>query len=131
PSPSTELRSLGSRIAAFTAEAVEGTAQSLRQLWQQLVAIPQLFSGLNLTELRALQGMAGHVAILVLVTYGGLLLLRRLAAGPRAGLRHLFRRGGWVAKPVALLLELALDIVTALIPFALGYLVAVSLFGEL
>lgn len=131
PSPSTELRSLGSRIAAFTAETVEGTAQSLRQLWQQLAAIPQLFSGLNLTELRALQGMAGHVAILALVTYGGLLLLRRLAAGPRAGLRHLFRRGGWIAKPVALLLELALDIVTALIPFALGYLVAVSLFGEL
>jgi len=131
PSPSADLRSLGGRIAGFTAEAVEGMAQSLRQLWLQLSDIPNLFSGLRLAELNALQGMAGHVAILIVVTYGGLVILRRLAAGPRAGLRHLFRRGGWVAKPVALILDLALDIVTALIPYTLGYLVAVSLFGEL
>lgn len=131
PSPSDDVRSLGSRIADFTGGAVEGAVQSLSLLWHQLANVPSLFAGLNLTELDALAGIAGHIAILVLVTYGGLFIVRRIAAGPRARLRHLFQSGGWIAKPVALILDLALDIVAALVPYALGYLVAVTFLGEL
>ncbi|WMT87248.1 mechanosensitive ion channel [Pelagibacterium sp. 26DY04] len=128
-SPAEELRSFGSQIADFTRETVESVARSLSQLWRQLTNVPSIFAGLNIGELEGVGAILGHIAILVVITYGGLILLRRLGAGPRARLRHLFRRGGWVAKPVALVLELVLDIVAALIPYALGYTVAVSILG--
>ncbi|WP_332712887.1 mechanosensitive ion channel domain-containing protein [Pelagibacterium mangrovi] len=128
-SPSEELRSLGSQISDFTRGTVESVAASLSQLWRQLANAPRIFAGLDIGEFDALGGAVGHIALLVVVTYGGFIVLRRLAAGPRARFRQLFRRGGWIAKPVALILELALDIVAALIPYALGYAAAVSILG--
>lgn len=128
-SPSEEFLSLGTQISDFTRGTVEGVARSLGQLWRQLGDAPRIFAALNVGELDGLGGILGHIALLVVATYGGLIILRRLAAGPRARLRYLFRRGGWIAKPLALILELALDILAALIPYALGYTVAVSFLG--
>ena len=130
PSPSADLRSLGGRIADFTDETATGFVNALGELWRQLAAAPSIFAGLDIAALDALGGVAGDVAILVLVTYGGLIVLRRMAGGSRARLQHLFRYGGWLGKPMALVLGFALGIATALVPYALGYGVAAGLLAD-
>ncbi|HWJ89301.1 MAG TPA: mechanosensitive ion channel domain-containing protein [Pelagibacterium sp.] len=128
--PGQELRSIGGQVGEWTRDAVQNTARSLNQLWRQLANTPSMFAALRLSELNALQGMVWHIAILALVSYGGLAVVRRALTRPRAGLRQFFARGGWVAKPLALVLELALDIFAALVPYALGYAIAVSALGR-
>ncbi|WP_421952175.1 mechanosensitive ion channel domain-containing protein [Pelagibacterium sp.] len=125
-----ELRSIGGQISDVTRSAVENTMASLGQLWRQLAATPEMFSALSISELNALWGILANVAILVVVTYGGLFLMRRLVRIPRERLRVLFNSGGWIVKPVALALEFILDVVAAAIPYAIGYGIAAAFLGE-
>lgn len=125
-----ELRSIGALVSEVTRDAVESAAASVAQLWRQLSNTPRIFSALSVSQLNALWNILAHVAILIVITYGGLFVVRRLARTPRERLRGLFRSGGWVAKPVALLLEFVLDVAAAIIPYAIGYGVAVSFLGE-
>lgn len=127
--PSAELRSIGGQITEFTREAVQGAARSVSQLWIQLSNTPRILSGLSAVEVSALLDMARHLAILVLLTYGGFLLLRALQARARRRLQRSFHTGGWIAKPAALLFELVLDIVAVVIPYAVGHALAVSMLG--
>ncbi|AEQ53502.1 mechanosensitive ion channel domain-containing protein [Pelagibacterium halotolerans] len=127
---SDELRSIGGQISDVTRSAVESTMASLSQLWRQLAATPEVFSALSLSELNALWAILANVAVLVVLTYGGLVLMRRLVRIPRERLRALFNSGGWIAKPVALVLEFVLDVLAAVIPYAVGYGIAAALLGE-
>lgn len=128
--PSDELRSIGGQIADFTRGAVENVASSVTRLWRQLADTPRIFAGLDIAQLDALWAILANVAILAAITYGGLIVLRRLIVGPRRRLQALYSQGRWIAKPVALILELLLDLLAAAIPYAIGYVIAVSLLGE-
>ena len=125
-----ELRSIGAQISEVTRSAVGSTMASLGQLGRQLAATPEIFSALSISELNALGAILANVAILVVVTYGGLFLMRRIVRVPRERLRAVFDSGGWVAKPVALVLEFILDVLAAAIPYAVGYGIAAALLGE-
>ncbi|SDG25406.1 mechanosensitive ion channel domain-containing protein [Pelagibacterium luteolum] len=125
-----ELRSIGGRISDVTRNAVENTAASLSQLWRQLSNTPQIFSALSISQLNSLWDILTNVAILIVLTYAGLMLVRRLSHAPRERLRALFNSGGWIAKPVALILEFVLDLLAAALPYAIGYGVAVSFLGD-
>ncbi|WP_417578707.1 mechanosensitive ion channel domain-containing protein [Pelagibacterium sp.] len=125
-----ELRSVGAQISDMTRSAVENTAASLERLWQQLAATPQIFSALSITQLDALWTILADVAILIVLTYAGLFVMRRLVRLPRERLHALFQSGGWIAKPLVLALEFLLDIAAALVPYAAGYAVAATLLGE-
>lgn len=125
-----ELQSIGGQISDVTLSAVENTMASLGQLWRQLAATPEIFAALSLSELNALWGILANVAALVVLTYGGLFLMRRLVRIPRERLRALFNSGGWIAKPVALVLEFMLDVLAAAIPYAVGYGIAAAFLGE-
>jgi small conductance mechanosensitive channel len=125
-----ELRSIGAQVADVTRSVVENTMASVSRLWRQLAATPAIFAALSVSELNILWDIVANVAILVVLTYGGLLLMRRLVRNPRERLRAVFDSGGWIAKPVALVLEFVLDLLAAAIPFAVGYGVAAALQGE-
>jgi small conductance mechanosensitive channel len=125
-----ELRSIGGQISDMTRSAVENTAASLNRLWQQLAATPEILSALSISELNALWGILADVAILIVLTYAGLFLMRRLVRMPRERLQALFNSGGWIAKPVALVLEFVLDVIAAVVPYAVGYGIAAALLGE-
>lgn len=126
----SELRSIGGRISDVTRDAVENTASSLGQLWRQLAATPAIFAELSLSQFNSLLGILANVAILIVITYAGLLLMRWLVRMPRDRLRALFNSGGWIAKPVALILEFVLDVLAAAIPYAAGYGIAAAFLGE-
>lgn len=127
--PSEELRSLGGRIADATREAVEDAAASVSQLWRQLSYAPNMFRALGPEHMRTFGAILADLALLIAITYGGFLLLRALSKSVRGRLATVFGEGGWVAKPVAVALELALDLLVVVIPWALGYAIAVGLLG--
>ncbi len=85
------MQSIGGQISDVTLSAVENTMASLGQLWRQLAATPEIFAALSLFGAQCAVGILANVAALVVLTYGGLFLMRRLVRIPRERLRALFQ----------------------------------------
>jgi moderate conductance mechanosensitive channel len=124
-----ELRSVGGQIADFTQWIAESGARSLIGVWNQIVAAPAIFSALSMDDVDVVVSIVVDLLSLILITYGGFFAMRALTERFRDKLRLTVRNEGWFARIVAVTLAFVVDIVSAIVPWALGYVVALSILG--
>src|SRR5690606_9905741 len=125
-----ELRSFGSQVADFTGNMVEGAVDAGRALVVQLLEPPAAFAGISASGFAYIGWLVANLAVLVLVTYGGLFVMALLTDRLRQRLRIGIIRDGVLNTIAAVLATLAIDVGRALVPWALGYVVALSVLGE-
>ncbi|MCD7058601.1 mechanosensitive ion channel domain-containing protein [Pelagibacterium xiamenense] len=125
-----DMRSVGGEIAAFTQGLVEGAVAGAVDFWDQLAAAPQTFSALTAGELGQIGLILVDLAALVAITYGVLILLRRFLGGLRGRLRDAVAAEGFIAKLIGISLGFLIDIGFALVPWAVGYLAALTVLGN-
>lgn len=128
--PSEELRSLGGRIADVTREVAHDTAASISQLLEQLGRAPNILSGIKRVTPSQIAEVLWDLTALIAITYGVLIVLRLLMANLRETLSGAFASGGWIARPLTFALLLLADLVAIVLPWGIGYGVALSLLGS-
>jgi len=125
-----ELRSFGSQVADVTGSVVEGAVDAGRALVVQLLELPAAFAGISASDFAYIGWLVANLAVLVVVTYGGLFVMALLTDRLRQRLRIGIIRDGVLNTIAAVLATLAIDVGRALVPWALGYVVALSVLGE-
>ncbi len=126
----TELRSVGAQVADFTQAVAENIREGSLKFFVQLLSVPEIFGGLTPNDLSFLFYLFIDLALLVVITYGGLIAMMKLTNGLRGRLKLTIRRNGWFAKIMGVLGTLLLDICNLAVPLALGYLIAFSVLGR-
>jgi moderate conductance mechanosensitive channel len=124
-----ELRSVGGQVADFTQRIAEGTANSMIRLSEQLVAAPAIFSALSVSDLRIIGTLALDLFALIVITYGGYHLLRALTGNFRHRIKSTVREDSILGKLIVLAITLVLDLGVAILPWAAGYTIALSVLG--
>jgi moderate conductance mechanosensitive channel len=127
----TAEMSLGRRIAETTRYFAESAAQSAAGFWGQLSNAPRTFSALDTDQMSVLFASLRDLALVIIATYAIFVTLRMLA-------KRAFRRMGARAhgapllqKAVLIIVSALLDIAVVVAAWAAGYLIALTLFGEL
>lgn len=129
PLVAMELRSLGGQIADFTQRIAEGAAAGLVQLWTQILAAPQIFTALSIADLRIIGAIALDLAALIAITYGGYFAMRAMTGKFRRRIKAAVEERSIVARFLVLGLTLLVDLAAAILPWAVGYIAALSLLG--
>ncbi|WP_196260001.1 mechanosensitive ion channel domain-containing protein [Pelagibacterium limicola] len=130
PQSVIELRSVGGQIADFTQWAAESTGRSLSELGRQILAAPTIFSALSVQDLRLVGTLAVDLLALVVITYGGYYGLRYLTGNFRRRIKGTVGEDSVLGKLIVLAITLVLDLGAAVLPWALGYIVALSVLGD-
>src|SRR5690606_26295122 len=125
-----DLRSFGAQLADLTLEGIGNALASGRALLIQLAELPAVFAQISASDFQFAGWLAGNLAILVAVTYGGLLLMGFATDPLRRRLRVTVRDEGLLARTAAVLATLAIDVLQVLVPWAVGYGAALVLLGE-
>lgn len=129
--PTTADVPLGQRIAELTRDIAEQAVSSLVGVYEQLARVPALFSSLTGAEAAVLLVMLRNLALVIVATHGTFYLLRlfKMPVARKLGLRaHAARPAARVALAVV---SLVMDIATVFAAWAVGYLAALTVFGEL
>lgn len=127
PSVERELRLVGGQVADASQALAARTVAAFGRFWNQLAATPATFSALSLSDWSRIGKVAGDLLALVLITYGALIVSRMLNAPVRDRLRAGLAREGVIARTLGIGIGLVLDLTTALIPWAIGYGVALAI----
>lgn len=130
PAVAEDLRSIGARVADLTEKLGTSTRRSVQQLFGQLAQTPRIFANLTPDDISFMLWLLAHLITLVIVTYGGLFAMRALTERLRHRLKLTIRREGWIAKTLAAIATLLLDVVNLLVPWAVGYLAAFAILGN-
>ncbi|WP_404400639.1 mechanosensitive ion channel domain-containing protein [Pelagibacterium halotolerans] len=125
-----DVRSVGGEIAAFTEGLIDRVADGAAEFWDQLLAAPQTFAALNAGEVSRIGLILVDLAALVVVTYGVLVFMRTVFGGLRGRLRDAVKAEGFVAKLIGISLGFLVDIGFAIVPWAIGYGLALSVLGN-
>jgi len=126
---SLELRSVGGQVADFTQRMAEGTASGLANLWIQIAAAPQIFSALSMGDLAVVWSIVVDLLSLILITYGGFFAMKALTDGFRTTMRSATATEGVIARTISIVTTFSVDVISAIVPWAVGYVVALSILG--
>ncbi|PID35349.1 MAG: mechanosensitive ion channel protein MscS [Rhodobacterales bacterium] len=117
-------------IAHATQEFVEETAAKARRIGRQLGYLPYRISRLDGKELEVLWDMLKNLAVIIAVTVGVYIVLRRFS-------KHIYRRMNLKAQEAGIVKRFglwlsagAIDMVTVIATWAVGYGVAVTAVGD-
>ncbi len=117
-------------IAQATQDFVEETAAKVRQIGRQLSYLPDRISRLDGKEVWVLWEMLKNLAVIIVVTVGVYIVLRRFS-------KHIYRRMNLKAQEAGFMKRFglwvsagAIDMVTVIATWALGYGVAVTVVGD-
>ncbi|WP_127145042.1 mechanosensitive ion channel domain-containing protein [Pelagibacterium montanilacus] len=124
-----ELRSIGAQVADATQWAAESVAQGASSFVEQISAAPAIFSALTFADIVAVGGIIANLLALILITHGGFLAVRAFTDRLRMRIRMDSAGEGLIAKTIAVVLSLLVDLVASVAPWALGYVVALLLLG--
>lgn len=122
---------LGQRIAELTRDFAERALSSVVGVYQQLVRVPVLFSSFTGAEATVLLIMLRNLALVIVATHGTFYLLRLL----KIPVDRRLERRAHTARPAARAalsgVSLITDIAVVFAAWAVGYLAALTVFGEL
>ena len=130
PAPEPHEPSVGRKIAETTASISTHIAEGAGKIWTQLISAPERLAALESTKASILTDALLDLALIIVVTVGVFLVLRRFA-------KRLYRRigaqadgAGFLRSAMLALGSVVIDAGVVLLAWGLGYLVAVAFIGE-
>ncbi len=122
--------SLGRRIALITQQIAEGTAEKATGAWQQLTHANSVLDGLSGREFDVLLDALSDLGLVIVITIGVYLVLRRLGKSIYRRMGASARDGG-AARAVTLYIASGLiDALIVVLAWAAGYAIAVLALGD-
>jgi small conductance mechanosensitive channel len=122
--------SLGRQIAETTQAVAQDIASNLKVFWARLQNAPRTFSGLSGAELDVLLETLLDVAVVLATTVGFVTVLRALAKPLYRRMGNTAAESGLVGKALLISGSILIDAAVVILAWAVGYAVAVALFGE-
>lgn len=131
PPTATQESPLGQKIAEVTRQSAERAVSSVIGFSRQLAAAPATFANLSGAEGKVLLRTMRDLALVIVVTYGVLMLLR---LATRRIVRSFGARAvaaGFLEKVILVVASAVLDVGIVVVAWGAGYVAALTVFGEL
>lgn len=127
----TSETSLGRRIAETTRFFAENAAGSAAAFANQLSAAPRMFSALDADQIEILWQALRDLALVIVATYAIFATLRSFAKGYYRSMGARSASATLLQRIVFIVVSALLDVLVVVAAWAAGYIIALTLFGEL
>jgi len=127
--PVAEPVSFGGRIGEISQSIAEAAAESVEEVWRQVLAAPALFGSLGRANYGALTGVLAELAVLAAVCYGIYFAGRLITARFRRNAQASAGRSSWLARVATAILLLLANLLLVVFAWGAGYVTAVALLG--